>query len=218
MRHQYRFMSGLPRSGSTVLSAILYQNPSIHTEALSSLGYLMVQATAALEIPQTFAAGRENHAFWIIGQLPDLYYSKVERPIIVDRNRAWIGGPMHDILMKHFETPKILVTTRDYDEIETSFVKLCKKNNIDFYESVYYTGYVEACKAVEYVKQNLDDSKFFLLDYERFVKTPKTCVSELYDFWELPKFDHNFKDIKKTWIEKDEIYGLLGMHDIKPFM
>lgn len=218
MRHQYRFMSGLPRSGSTVLSAVLYQNPTIHTEALSSLGHLMVQAAYALEIQQTFAAGREDHAVWLVSQLPDLYYSKIERPVIVDRNRAWVGGPMHDILMKYFETPKILVTTRDYEEVEQSFVKLCAKNNVDFHESPYYVGYVEARKAVEYIKKSPHTERFLFVDYEQLVKNPQKCLGQIYDFWELPKFDHNLNHIEKPWIEKDEVYGLIGMHDIKPFM
>ena len=35
--HQYYFISGLPRSGSTLLSAILKQNPKFHADISSPL-------------------------------------------------------------------------------------------------------------------------------------------------------------------------------------
>ena len=37
-------LSGLPRSGNTLLSSILNQNPKINTTPLSDLNYLMVES------------------------------------------------------------------------------------------------------------------------------------------------------------------------------
>ncbi len=40
-KKNFYFISGLPRTGSTLLSSILYQNPLIHTEGNSALCQLM---------------------------------------------------------------------------------------------------------------------------------------------------------------------------------
>ena len=37
MQKQFYFLSGLPRSGSTVLAAILNQHPDVHTSSTSGL-------------------------------------------------------------------------------------------------------------------------------------------------------------------------------------
>jgi len=41
IKKKFFFISGLPRTGSTLLSSILYQNPLIHAEGNSALCQLM---------------------------------------------------------------------------------------------------------------------------------------------------------------------------------
>lgn len=82
-------MSGLPRSGSTLLSALLYQNPRLHTEPSPPV----LQFMEAVE-----NTARDNEAYngypkpdCLIRTLQGIaqtYYCTNERPVVIDKNRA----------------------------------------------------------------------------------------------------------------------------------
>ena len=86
---QYVFLSGLPRTGSTLLSAILSQNPEIQAEGNSALCQIMwdahvsctVNATEQLKANKRY----ENTLKDIVSEIPNMYYKKSESSIIVDK-------------------------------------------------------------------------------------------------------------------------------------
>ena len=69
-------LSGLPRTGSTLLSSLLSQNPTIHSEGYSGLCELMWQTEKTCEsINHIFASNNRLHTSKdIISQLPHSYY------------------------------------------------------------------------------------------------------------------------------------------------
>ena len=58
----YYFMAGLPRSGSTLLSALLNQNPDIHSEPSSPLCGMMFNLERSILASEQYAAYPKPHA------------------------------------------------------------------------------------------------------------------------------------------------------------
>ena len=207
-------MSGIPRSGSTVLASVLNQNPLLHTEPLSPLADLMLTSHLSLDCEQTRAAKRGNHAKGMVSRLPEMYYENTNKPVVIDRSRAWTSAQMKPLLLEYFDNPKVLCTVRNRADVLKSFEKLFERNNKDFYKSPMYESFLVAEATTSYAF-NSRDPMYFFIDYDKLCENPKGILKEVYEFWELPFFIHNLNDIKQTTNEDDSVYGLIGMHDIK---
>ena len=107
---QFVCLSGLPRSGSTLLSAILSQNPLIHAEGNSAVCQIMWDThtsclTKAFE--QLKANNREKTVFDLVSQVPHIYYKNIPEKIVVDKCRSWTLE-LNYKMFKHFKFFKIL--------------------------------------------------------------------------------------------------------------
>ena len=91
MQNGIHFISGLPRSGSTLLSALLLQNPALHAGITSPVGSLV--GTMLREVSQ----GNETAVLMDDGQrrallqgVFDNYYHAIHPTrTVFDTNRAW---------------------------------------------------------------------------------------------------------------------------------
>jgi sulfotransferase len=84
------FISGLPRSGSTLMSAILRQNPRFHAGMSSPVASLfegvLAQVSAGSELSTMVDQAQRAR---LLRGLFDSYYDGVKQPVIFDTNRAW---------------------------------------------------------------------------------------------------------------------------------
>lgn len=85
------FITGLPRSGSTLLAAILRQNPRIHAGMTSPVGPVFNSCLNAMGADNEFAViFSEDQKRSILLGLFDNYYRHLDMPeIIFDTNRMW---------------------------------------------------------------------------------------------------------------------------------
>jgi len=58
--------------------------------------------------------------------------------------------------------------------------------------------------------------RFLFVDYNRYCSSPKAQTRRIYDFFEIPYFDHDFKNINQEEIYNDHAVGLPNLHKIKP--
>jgi len=76
---KYYFMSGLPRSGSTLLSSILNQNPRMHSGPSSPVVATMLALESSLSNDELYLAyPKPDQARKIISSVIDNYYSDVD--------------------------------------------------------------------------------------------------------------------------------------------
>jgi hypothetical protein len=68
---------------------------------------------------------------------------------------------------------------------------------------------------VNYAKVN-NKGEFLFIEYYDLITKPKQIIDEIYDFCGIESFEHYFTGIKNIYPEDDSIYGLDGMHNIKP--
>jgi sulfotransferase len=239
MNKTYHFLAGLPRSGNTLLSAILNQNPDIYSTPLSPLPTFMWDfANSAGNMEQT-NRNTENQikSEIFLSSFMDNYYKEVEKPVVVDREKAW-GTPANLNIIKQYvtPTPKIIFTVRDILEIIASFIKMDAdylKNGA--YNSNYYMANYRSEKdlVAEFLMEpNGDVDKgllslasafypenkgmFHIVEYNNLVFNPEETMAGIYNFLDMPNYEHNFKKIQKVETDNDEILGLpKDLHDIR---
>lgn len=210
------FLAGLPRSGSTLLTSILYQNPIIHTEGDSSLAGLMWNAHEALNVETTFSAGKDQIAKDILDSLPKLYYANTNRPIVLDKSRAWTTEPMVGLLNTYFVKPKVIVCVRKIEDVVKSFEMLFERNErYDFVGSNFEYGLQLAISGVNFAKSCNNPDMFHFVDYDNFVDNTDNELEKIYRFLGIDFYEHRLNDIHNENGWDDSVYGLATMHDVR---
>jgi sulfotransferase len=238
MDKKYHFLAGLPRSGNTLLSSILNQNPDIYSSPLSPVTDFIWNYRSSYNI-ESLNRNKENKlkADTFLSSFMDNFYKDVKEPIVIDRDKAW-GTPGNLGLIKEYitPTPKIIVTVRDILDIIASFVKMdanyLKINTANSGKfNLHYRSKNDSI--AEYLMSDYGDidksllslaSAFFpenkgmfhIVEYNDLVLKPEETMSGIYKFLELPEYKHNFKKIEKVEVDKDESMGLpKNLHDIR---
>jgi len=222
---QFVCLSGLPRSGSTLLSSILSQNPLIHAEGNSAVCQLMwdMQQSCLMNAKeQLIANGREKTMTDLITQIPHIYYknNSEHEKIVVDKCRSWTINANIDLLKKYIDKDiKIIILERSVTDIVKSFVKLYRSNNIKGdIESKLLTPNSEplmrSIAGINWAKKNNNMNNFLFIQYEDLITDTESTIKKIYDFCGWEQFTHNFQTIICKYPENDEIYGLKGMHKI----
>jgi sulfotransferase len=86
------FLAGLPRTGSSLLTAILSENPDILTEGTSGLIDLMWENQKLFNENLTLKENIENTKKYnikeiLLKNIPHLYYLENKRNFVIDKNR-----------------------------------------------------------------------------------------------------------------------------------
>lgn len=226
---KYHFITGLPRSGSTLLSAILKQNPAFHasiTDPLATMVKGVIETSQngpgiKYEVP---IERRIN----ILKGLFDGYYKNVDNPVIFNTNRAWtLLTPQIDAI---FPESKFIVCVRDIKWILDSFEIAHRKNPLT--TSTISAGTIgtvysrcESLMANEGIvgfpylgiKQAITSNekhKLFLIEYDKLCKNPDTILKGLYAFIGEPFFNHDFNNVEGSWEEYDSEIGI-SLHSVR---
>ena len=86
---EFLFISGLPRSGSTLLSAILRQNPEFYADISSPVQNLVMSAINVITGSENNHLIDENRRKQILRSLFNSYYENVTPPTVFDTSRGW---------------------------------------------------------------------------------------------------------------------------------
>ena len=237
MKHEYYFMAGLPRSGVTLLKTLLDQNPKIYTGPISPIVELLhYNIQYFLDSESYDAFPKPKAAYNVISSIIDNYYFDIEKPIIIDHNRAWPGN-IERIKTYITPNPKIICTVRDVLDILTSFMTLIHKNS---YQVSYIDEFLitrnksitddNRCdhlmsmegivgQSLEVLYKSLfichDDSHLLLVEYEDIVNNPDSTMKRIYDFLELDYYQHDYKHIDNKNPENDNEWNLKDMHKVR---
>jgi len=228
------FISGLPRSGSTLITNILKQNPEIHGESVSSLSSVFGTVNANWSNLDANKEYRNDKAkAGVLNGILEGYYAHITKPIVFDKDRGWVPliGQLEAILGRQV---KMIICVRNPAEILTSFEKMRKENplffsNVDAHlregsniasRAYYYAG-PEGPLGLSH--RNLKDAitmgyldRFLFVDYNRYCNSPKSQTKRIYDFFQLPEFKHDFEKIEQEEEYNDLAIGLPNLHKVKP--
>jgi len=225
----YHFISGLPRSGSTLLTVILNQNPNFHASISGPLARFcraVIQESSSqggyrLQCP---VEKREK----IIKSIFSSYYDDPKKEVFFDTNRGWTL--LIPTIKKVFPNSKIIICVRDIPWILDSFERLFRKNPLSFSNmfspdegiSVY-----SRCAtllrsdrtigfALDGVKQALsgyDQDSIFVLEYDVLASRPQETIKALYKFLNIPLYSgHDFNHVASSFEAFDDDVNLPGLH------
>ena len=236
---EFAFFTGLPRTGSSIVKAILNQNPVIYASKNSPICNTMWNIPSLITSNINYAADPKPESLdRIMQSLLPLYYKDkmASKKIIFDKSFSWGAPANHFMISKVLgKNPKFLVTTRNYDDVIDSLVRLIKKypdtnvftkgmtrnyelsfrdniiNHLTQQENVLYLALI----GLENLKTNHNKDCFFI-EYDEFCNTPEKILKEFYKFFKLPSFKHNLYNITDPDRENDEVYGIPTLHEIRP--
>jgi sulfotransferase len=225
------FIAGLPRSGSTLLSSILIQNPNIHSDVTSPVYGIFNQILSA-DYNTTNDLITDEKCKQILRSVVTIAYNDIQQPIIFDLNRLWTTKL--DVLFDIFPDTKIVCCVRDIVSILNSFEHLFQANKFKN-AGMIYGGYIDTVyhrcdnlmnwsgvvgSALCGLKQALASSyreKIRFIEYDDLVSNPKEELRALYDFLDIEWFNHQFTDIKGVETAKISIdTSLKGLHVVRP--
>ena len=236
MDKQIFFNCSIPRAGSTLLQNIIGQNPNFHVTPTSGVADLIMSLSATFSTIENFKKEKNydlckksfyNFCKEGIGG----YYSTVNKPYVLDKNRIWISQAydLHQIYHK----PKIIVLVRDLRSIFTSYEKKYTKDLTHRYyiETNYNLGptssileRIEAygdnpleysLKAIKNIIDYKNPNNLYLARFEDLCANPQRILNEIYYYLEVPSFKHNFTQIDQITYENDNFH-LFGDHIIQP--
>ena len=221
--HEYIFLTGLPRSGSTLLSSLLSQNPNIHAGGNSPVCQLMWDTYVSITQNcnrQFSAANKDSSEF--VESIIDRYYKDVQSKFVVDKCRSW-GHESNLYVIKKFITPnpKFIVLLRPTIEIFASFIKLYDKNKVSedpIYQSMHFDNSEPILRSYN-CTLNLINNHFnncFFVFYDDLVNNPLEIIDQIYSFCGISKYKHTTENIINKFPEDDSTYGLRGMHHVRP--
>jgi len=231
----YYFDAGLPRSGSTLLTCLLNQNPQIHAGTLSPVFEVMYYTNERLQGEQAQAFPKPKIFKRMVENVIDTYYDDVKEPVVIDKCRAWTA---HIDLLKKYVTPdpKILCTVRHPLDILASFIDLINNSrSISFIDKallqqgMFITndtrcnfmmnpgGIVwESMNALATAFRQNQTQHIHFIQYDDLVNDPKRVMQGIHSFLRLKPYDYDFENIETKFREKDtEVYGLPTMHEVR---
>lgn len=228
---KFHFISGLPRSGSTLLAGILRQNPRFHAAMSSPVAGLV---NGALE---QMGANSESYAFFdeakrkaICKALFGAYYADKNVSVIFDTNRQWTAR-LHQ-LVELFDDFKVICCVRNPAWIMDSFESIHRKNPFDYsrmFNAVSRQTVYSRCEALmnsggavgsawtalkEAFYGEFSD-RLLLVDYDILAKHPDKTLKLIYKFLGEAYFQHDLDNVDYQENEFDLQLGIKGLHQVK---
>jgi len=230
----YHFISGLPRSGSTLLAALLQQNPRVAAGISSPVGGLFHAVHTAMGARNEASVMLDDaQRRRILKGLFDSYYAdRQDKGLIVDTNRAWCARL--PALKSLFPDAKVICCVRSVAWVMDSIERLTQAH--PFRESKLWSSDSERSNVftrVEALSQNdrfvgyawsaLKEavygehaSSLLLVDYDLLAAAPAKVMDLIYDFLGEPGFEHDFDNIAFDAQAFDASLGLPGLHAVRP--
>lgn len=230
---RFHFISGLPRSGSTLTAALLRQNPRFHAGMSSPVASLfeglIAQVSAGTELSTMVDADQRAR---LLRGLFDSYYADRPEPVVFDTNRAWTA--QLPALMQLFPEAKLICLVRDVAWVMDSMERQFRANafehtrlfNSPGERATVYTR-VEALaganRLVGFPWHALREAcysdfadRLVIVDYDLLVARTGEVFGLLYEFLGEAPYAHDFETVEYDAPAFDAQLGLDGLHRVRP--
>jgi sulfotransferase len=233
MNNGIHFISGLPRSGSTLLAAILRQNPRFHAGMTGPVGAMyMALETAMSRRNETAVFIDDVQRRAILKGLFASYYETIHpQKVVFDTNRVWCTKL--PALVELFPAARCICCVRNIGSIMDSIERLVRRNAFELsgmfgFEpgGTVYTRVNRLASSDGLVGYALDAlreayfgeqaSKLILVEYQAVARAPHDTFRILYEMLGEPFFEHDFENVEYDADVFDSALGARGLHAIRP--
>ena len=232
MAQANHFIAGLPRSGSTLLAALLRQNPRFHAGMTSPVGALfsgmLNQFSAGSEFGPVLDQDMRRR---LLHGLFDNYYANQTEQVVFDTNRLWCAKL--PAVLDLFPDAKVIACVRNVAWVMDSIERLYRANpfeqtklfNDDNERNTVYSrvdtlaqhnrlvGF--AWSALKEAYYGAQAGSLLVVEYELLAQAPERVLRLIYQFLEQPWFEHDFEQVDYDAPAFDEALGLSGLHRVR---
>jgi len=226
------FISGLPRSGSTLLAGILRQNPRFHAGMTSPVGsmYMALEAAMSRRNETAVFINEDQRKAVLKGLFPSYYDTIHQQRVVFDTNRAWCTKL--PALGQLFPDARVICCVRHLGWIMDSIERLVRRNAFELsgmfgFEpgGTVYTrvsriassdglvGY--ALDALREAFFGEDAHRLILIEYQALTRAPRETLAHLYDLLGQAPFEHDFENVDYQAEDFDLALGARGLHTVR---
>lgn len=224
--------SSLPRSGSELMQALLAQHPDVYASATSPLLEYWFGAQANYGMSEVKSQDPElmQQAFGgFCKHGAEGYYGSItRRPVVIDKSRGWLEHA--DLLWRIFPDAKIVSMIRPIEDIvgslervyranpghpETRHLPKTAKQRAQYWQQ---SGSLPLGLALDRLRDRQargEDERILYVGYNALCKEPITTMHEVFKHLNLPTFDIDPDNVKKSSFEDDSHYGIFGCHNLR---
>ena len=226
------FISGLPRSGSTLLGALLRQNPRFSAGMSSPVATLcggMHTKISGSEFGVFFDEDRRKR---MLRGVFDSYYPDLPIDhVVFDTNRSWTGKMA--LLKSLYPSSRVICCVRDVGWIIDSVERMLNKNPTQLSRIFNFKPGASVYSRVD-ILMNSDPGligqawstlreawfgdlaqRLIVVPYERLARDPKDVLQRLYVELGEPYFAHDFDNVAYDEPEFDAELGMPGLHKVR---
>jgi sulfotransferase len=233
MQNGIHFISGLPRSGSTLLAALLRQNPRFWAGMTSPVGSLfnaMLRETSQHNETAVFIDDDLRERL-LRGVFEAFYHDIHPRQVVFDTNRQWTAKL--PALLRLFPQTKVICCVRNPARVVDSIESLIRRNAFELsgifgYEpggTVYsrVEGLSSGTGMVGFAFNSLREAvygehadRLLLVRYESLTTNPLNTLAAIYAFIGEEMYSHDPGHIEPCYdmVDFDLRLGTPGLHHV----
>ncbi len=227
---RYNFIVGMPRSGSTMLAALLNQNPRFYASGTSAaqiiFSSLYHQFSSAGEMAALMDDDQRREVLHAV--VDAIHYKRGDRPVVFDTNRKWLQRA--EQLVALYPLCRFIVCVRDPARVVSSLEKA--RRSLTFRQSKMFGPDTTLVQRVKHL--TADDGivgnclgmirdaltgpmadRMIVVDYDRFLDKPEGTMDLLYQFLREPSFQHDFQNFSFDLPDLDAFLNMPGLHSIR---
>lgn len=232
LQAKLHFIAGMPRAGSTLLAAILRQNPKARAEMTSPVGAIFNACLTTMGSADTAAAMDDDVKRRVLKGVFDSYYADADDSAIVfDTNRMWPARL--PAIGQLYPEARIICCVRNPAWVMDSVERIVRTNAFSInrmFESAAERATVYsradalihanrligvAWAALKEAYYGADSERLLLVDYDLLAAKPDAVLPEVYRFIGEPPFDHDFDHVEYEAKTFDERVSAEGLHTVK---
>ncbi len=233
MKRKIHFISGLPRSGSTLLAAILGQNPRFYARMTGPLEqmYASLLRTMSVGTNESSVMLSETQRRRILLTLTETYYEDFQEPVIFDTSRGWTAALPY--ISELFPDARVIACVRNpawiIDSIERYVRSHCFQPSKLFPIEPHMTVYnrVEmlmkpgglvagSTYALRQAWFSEHATRLIAVPYETLTSHPREVMNCLYKLLDEEPFEHDFEHVTYDEPGIDALIGAPGLHKVAP--
>lgn len=226
------FISGLPRSGSTLLAALLRQNPRVYAGMSGPVFGMITSLLGEMSASNEYSVfiSDEQRKRILLGAINQYYGPEYPAEVIFDTNRAWCG--QMSLLDTLLPDARVIACVRDVPWIIDSVEKLIRRNALSpsaiFKFQTSGTVYSRsegmangegmlgfAYNALKEAFYGEHAHKLLLVQYETLVSDPQRVLDTIYAFVGQTGHPHDFEQVQFEAEEFDRQTGTPGLHSVR---
>jgi sulfotransferase len=226
-------ISGLPRSGSTLLSAILRQNPrfsaGVTSPVSSIIASILPKMSGTSEFASFFDDSRRRRM--LRGVFQAYHNPSPDFGVVFDTNRTWTARA--PLLQDLYPGARIICMVREVGWIIDSLERIFRRNPLQVSRTLNFpndstvysradalmnaeTGLVGlAWSSLREAWFGDNAASLIVIRYERLVRDPHGAIDRLYKELKEPLFNHDFNNVVYDEPDYDASLGMPGLHQVR---